>query len=247
MKAIIIDDEPLARTHIKEELKPWKHLITAIYEASNGKEAVKMIDEIKPEVIFLDIQMPAMNGFEVLRKIHHKPHVIFVTAYDKYAIQAFEANAIDYLMKPVSSERLAQALQKLEKWKTGEDYQNKIEQLLSYLNNSNKPIDRLKVRANDLIYFIELKDVFYFHSENKITVAHCKNGKHVVDYSLNAIEEKVSPDTFIRISRADLINLNYLKEVRRWFNGKYVAILKPLPDVYLEISRRRIKDLMNKF
>jgi two-component system LytT family response regulator len=171
-KTILIDDEPLALQRLERLLQPYSELIEIIDRANNGLEAVEKIDALKPDLIFLDIQMPELNGFEVLDQVAHLPLIIFSTAYDEYALKAFETNSIDYLLKPVDPERLQKALDKLQRL-TGDDKSALQTQLQSLLTSVKVPATkRIQARAGDHIRLINEKDIYFFRAVDKYVEAH---------------------------------------------------------------------------
>ncbi len=244
MKALIVDDEQLAREYLSHLLKEKIGFWGTILEAQNGAEAISVVESEKPDVMFLDIEMPDINGIDLLKELPYHPYIIFTTAYDKYAIQAFEKNAIDYLLKPITEERLKIALEKLEHFQNMDLWENKVNNLLSYLGKEKSPLNRIKIKKGDRIFFIEYDEIFYFSSEDKYTFAHTGKGNFIVDYSLQQLEQKLPSHQFFRIHRNTLINLNYLKEIRKWFHGQYVAVLKNHEDDFLLISRRQAQKLL---
>jgi DNA-binding LytR/AlgR family response regulator len=243
MKILIVDDEIIARKRLKEMLLEIENEVE-IEEAVNGKEALETIIRFSPEIVFLDIEMPVMSGLELLKKIETKPVIIFTTAYDQYAIEAFENDAVDYLLKPFGKDRLQKALhkarEKLQKSPDMERFFNIISKL-----QKDRTIQKLKIKEGDRIFFLDYDQIYYFSAEEKYTVVHSQKGEFIIDDSLNSLEKILPGDTFFRIHRNTLINLNYLQEIRKWFNGQYVAILKNNPDHPLPISRRKAQKLLH--
>lgn len=243
-KTLIIDDEELARARFKKLIEPYADKIEIIGEFSDGVSAAQGIDELKPDLIFLDIQMPGQTGFEVLESITHKPHVIFVTAYDQYAIQAFEKNSVDYLLKPVEDERLQEAISKLPEnaGESQEDIFSKIEALL----DSQKTDRRLHVKVGDRTILLEGSEIFYFESEDKYTNVYSTEGKHIIDTPLVELEKLFSHEHFIRIHRGILVNARWIRELIRLSGGKMQVRLKNEEKSLLNVSRNytdRVKGL----
>lgn len=230
-KTLLIDDEPLARARLRRLLNQFEATFDINGEASNGAEGLALITELRPDVIFLDIEMPLMNGFEMLAHLTYMPMVIFATAYDQYAIQAFEENSIDYLLKPVEIERLAKTVDKLKKLAvTNErkEFDNQFNQNLLQLINQLKPkkeLHAISVKYADKILLIPLEDISYFEAEDKYVFLATKEGqKYLTSYTIAVLEEKLPP-YFTRVSRAAILNSHHIKEIQKHFDGKYILAL----------------------
>jgi two-component system LytT family response regulator len=236
-KTILIDDEPLALQRLERLLQPYGDLIEIVDRATNGLEAVEKIDATKPDLIFLDIQMPALNGFEVLDHLTHLPWIIFSTAYDEYALKAFETNSIDYLLKPVDPERLKKALEKLQRL-TGDETSAWREQLQKLLAGVKAPAaKRIQVRLGDHIRFLNLKDIYFFRAVDKYVEAHTFDESFLLTETLNQFEADLPAGDFVRIHRSALINLNHLDEVVRLAPGSYRARMRDKKKTELPVSR----------
>lgn len=237
IRAVIVDDEDLARKRIRKMLHPYEADLEIVGEASNGGEAVTRIDELHPDVIFLDVQMPGFNGFEVVRRIKTKPYIIFVTAYDEFALKAFEENTVDYLLKPIDQRRLDTAIDKLRRLFRDRALRldENVERLLSRL--AVPPPRRLQVKVGDRIVLIDTADVVYFESEGKYTYLHTVDQKYIVDSTLAELESKLDFTDFVRIHRSAIINLNQMTELVKWFGGKYKVRLKDKNKTELVVSR----------
>ncbi len=241
MKAIIIDDERLARKELSSLLA--KHdAVEVVGEASNADEAEVLIAEKRPDLIFLDINMPGRNGFELLATLDPAPQVIFVTAYDEHALRAFQVNALDYVVKPIDPERLASALAKLQPKHDPDMPQREV------LHEH----DQIFLRDGEKCWFVTLKDVRYFESEGNYVRVRFEDQKPLVLRSLNKLEEKLDPLVYFRASRKHIINLRWVDKIEPWFNGGLMVKLKSLdkngqPES-IEVSRRqaaRFKDLLS--
>ncbi len=242
---IIIDDEKLARELLVEFLEPHTK-IEVVAECSNGKEAVEKINELKPQLIFLDVQMPGMDGFEVLENINHKPFVIFTTAYDQYAIKAFDNSAIDYLLKPLDEDRFKLAINRaIERIKI-ED--NNVEELISSIRGSvnagQKFSTHLFVQKSEKLLNIEVKDIVHLEASGDYTVLTTKSDQFLSSSGIGKLEERLDPDVFIRIHRSTIINLNFLKEIEKHFNGG--LIVKMENGKSFPVSRTYAKQIRNK-
>jgi len=172
LRAIVIDDEELARKRLRKMLRSYEKDLEVVDEAENGQDAVDKIETLHPDLIFLDIQMPGFDGFEVVRRLRYKPFIVFTTAYDEYALKAFEENSIDYLLKPIEQKRLDKAVEKLERVYASSKPQinENVERFLSLL--ASPPPKRLQVKSGDKILFIDIDSVAYFESKDKYTFLH---------------------------------------------------------------------------
>jgi len=225
-KIVIIDDEPLARSIVIEYLQSQQD-IEVVAECNNGYEGVKAIIQHKPDLVFLDIQMPKINGFEMLELLDTIPPVIFATAFDEFAIKAFEANAIDYLLKPFSKERFNAALTKFLSKKTEDRELDKNLQKL--LDNSDKQTDeknRIVVKNNSEITIVPVNDVFYIEAYDDYVKIFTKDTYHLKKKTMNYYEEVLDPALFFRVHRSFIINLQQLTRIEPLEKNSYIALLK---------------------
>ena len=231
MRAIIIDDERLARKELKSLLKDY-HEIEIVDECASPEEALKSIEKHNPDLLFLDIQMPEKTGFDLLQELDKSPKVVFVTAFDEYAVKAFEVNALDYLMKPVDPERLKETMAKVlsEDIEDEELYDVPDRGILS----SN---DQIFIKDGEKCWFIHLKDVRMFESEGNYVRIYFETFKPLVLKSLNGLEERLDQRLFFRANRKYIINLKWVSHIENWFNGGLQVVLKDGEKV--EISRRQ--------
>ncbi|MEO7394283.1 MAG: response regulator [Chitinophagaceae bacterium] len=225
-KAIVIDDEPAARRLMKSLLEDHKDVIEIIGEAGNGREAIAKIEELKPDVVFLDIQMPDLTGFEVIDQLKVKPNIIFTTAYEQYAIKAFETFSIDYLLKPVKEERLEQSIAKLKEFGrlaqpidiTG------LQEIIRQLQVPQKAT-ALPIKTGDRINLVRFENISYLEASDKYVFIHTIDGhKHLTDQSLTGLSEKL-PTQFYRIQKSYIINKDRIKEMHRHFNGRFLFVM----------------------
>ncbi|MEO7983588.1 MAG: response regulator [Bacteroidota bacterium] len=225
-KAIVIDDEPAARRLIKTLLLEYKEDIEVIGEAGNGREAISKIEELKPDVIFLDIQMPDLTGFEVIEQLKIKPNIIFTTAFEQYAIRAFETFSIDYLLKPIKEERLEQSINKLKQFgrlSQPIDLQG-LQEIIRQLQVPQKAT-ALPIKTGDRINLIRFEHISYLEASDKYVFIYTSDGqKHLTDQSLTALEEKL-PVQFYRIQKSYIINKDKIREMHRHFNSRYLFIM----------------------
>lgn len=240
-KIIIIDDEPLARSIVKAYLNDFPDL-EVVAECGDGFEGVKMIALHQPDLIFLDIQMPKINGFEMLELVSEKPAVIFTTAFDEYALKAFETHALDYLLKPFPKERFAGAI---EKWRNSSTEGNKAEEKIQALTEADnkQPDERLRIVIKDgsEIKIIPTADVHYLEAYDDYVKIFMKNGYHLKKKTMNYFEKVLDPKQFVRIHRSYIININELTKIESFEKNSYVAILKS--EKRVPISRTAYADL----
>ena len=240
MKAIIVDDERLARKELMTLLKEHKE-IEVIDEAVNADEAKEKIEKHNPDLIFLDIHMPEKTGFELLEELEKSPQVIFTTAYDEFALKAFEYNALDYVLKPIEPKRLSEAIEKVK----GQLKQSKKE-IEDKERNKLTTEDQVFVKDGDKCWFVKLNDVRLFESDGNYIKVYFDKYKPMIHKSLNALDEKLDNKSFFRVSRKHIINLKWIDEIETWFNGGLMVKLKGGEKV--EVSRRqatKFKDLMS--
>lgn len=225
-KAIVVDDEPAARRLMKNLLHEYPQLVQVIDEAGNGREAIKKIEELKPDLVFLDIQMPDLTGFEVLEKIHTTPNIIFTTAYEQYALKAFETFSIDYLLKPIKEERLRQSMEKLRKF--GRINQSidvaGLQDIIRQIQVPQKAT-ALPIKTGDRITLLRFENICFLEAQDKYVYVYTLDGqKWLTDQSLTALTEKL-PVQFYRIQKSYIINKERIKEMHRHFNGRYLFVM----------------------
>ncbi|MCF0051491.1 response regulator [Dyadobacter chenwenxiniae] len=243
MRTLIVDDERLARNELKRLLEPYTR-IDIVGEAANAEEALVMIEELQPELLFLDIQMPGKNGFELLSSIEGKsPEVIFTTAYDEYAIKAFEFNALDYLLKPIDSERLKDTIHRIEENQAQPETPTQTHERAEKVLGEN---DQVFVKDGEKCWFVKLGKIRLFESMGNYVRLHFDDQKPLVLKSLNNLEERLEPNTYFRANRKHIINLHWIEKIEPWFSGGLLVTLQGGDKI--EISRRqaiRFKELMS--
>jgi two-component system, LytTR family, response regulator len=219
-RAIIADDEEAARNRLSRLLKKCAPEVTIIAETGDGKAACESFERLKPDLAFLDIQMPGCNGIEVALSTTHKPFVIFVTAYDQYALDAFKASAVDYLLKPVEEEPLAAAVDKFKRLlRPVQGCEEILHRLAKRFESGNRR--RLAVSIGDSIKLLPYDEIVCFEADNKYTTVHTKQGEYVTEQSLVELENILPADCFIRIHRKHIVNMAYVDEIKRWFDRRY--------------------------
>lgn len=243
MRALVIDDERLARKELINLLNQLE-TVEVVGEAVNVEDAKEKIDQLQPDVIFLDIQMPEKTGFDLLEELDNLPHVIFTTAYDEYALKAFQVNALDYLLKPIDTKRLEDAILRLQGKMEGIAKREELEGL----GNQKKLTleDQVFVKDGDRCWFVRLSNVRLFESDGNYIKVYFDNFKPMIHKSLNALDERLDEKSFFRASRKHIINLGWVEAIEPWFNGGLVVTLKGGDRI--EVSRRqaaRFKEMMS--
>jgi two-component system LytT family response regulator len=242
IKALIIDDERLARNELKKLLLDFPE-IEVIAEAANANEGIEKIDSLNPDLIFLDIQMPGKTGFDMLAELDKAPDVIFTTAYDDYALKAFEVNALDYLLKPVEPKRLADAIQKLH---ADDDKETITEEEIPVNRSLLHEHDQVFVKDGERCWFVKLSDIRLFESVGNYAKVYFGTNKPLILKSLNALEERLDQKVFFRANRKHIVNLRLIEKIEPYFNGGLLLELKGGEKI--EVSRRqtvKFKEMMS--
>lgn len=225
---LVVDDEPWARKRILALLKVEQDF-EIIGECSGGREAIKKILDLSPDLVFLDVQMPGVDGFDVVDAIspEHMPLVIFATAFDKYALRAFDSHALDYLLKPFDEERFQIALNRARKdLQQGKNAAEDLRSVLKSLGNSHKYLRRLVVKSGGRVIFLRATDIEWFESCGNYVTLHVGRHSHLLRTTMNALEPKLNSDQFVRIHRSTIVNLDCVRELQPWFRGEQSLILK---------------------
>lgn len=247
-KAIVIDDEPAARRLMRSLLLDYKDVVEVIAEAGTGVEAIERIEELKPDLIFLDIQMPDLTGFEVIERLTHKPNIIFTTAYEQYAIKAFETFSIDYLLKPIKEERLELSMEKLKQFGrlnqsinlTG--LQDMIRQI-----QAPKTSTALPIRTGDRIILLRFENIAFLEAQDKYVYVFTLDGqKHLTDQSLTLLSEKLPP-SFHRVHKSYIINKDKIREMHRHFNSRYLFVMDDKAGTRITSGRTYHEEIRSEF
>ena len=242
MRAIIIDDERLARTELRKLLQEFPE-IEIVDEAANVDEGISKIESQNPDLIFLDIQMPGKTGFDLLSELDRAPHVIFTTAYDEYALKAFEVNALDYLLKPIEPKRLADAVHKLNTVEGPEPHPGMPIDISRQMLTEN---DQVFVKDGERCWFVKLSEIRLFESVGNYAKVFFGNNKPLILKSLNALEERLDPKVFFRANRKHIVNLRLIDKIEPYFNGGLLLEMKGGEKI--EVSRRqtvKFKEMMS--
>ncbi len=246
IRVIIVEDEKPALDRLSGFVEKIPDL-EVIGLTGSGKAAADMIDEMRPDLIFLDIHLVDISGIDLFHMIDHKPMVIFTTAYNQYAIQAFELQAIDYLLKPFSRERLELAVSRARKRiESNVSADKSIKDLLSKWAPQQDHLRRIPSKIGDKIYILNDDQIIYFNAENKLLFAHLEDSKYLVNYKLDELQARLDPEKFFRIHRSTIVNLNYVLTIEAWFAGGYIMKVRDKNKTELNISRSAGKALRQK-
>jgi two-component system LytT family response regulator len=250
LRAYLVDDEPLALERLARMLEKSGR-VEVIGSATEPEKAVREIGSKSPDLLFLDIQMPRLNGFDVLARLAVQPIVIFTTAYDSYALQAFAVNSIDYLLKPIDPERLERALDKIEGMRNTEALKPDWALLLDQITQSlqRAPVEypeRIASRLGDRLWFVDLKDVSHFFAKDKLTYAAVGDKTHCVDATVQELEKRLDPRKFFRIHRSTLLNLSWVREVSTLPGGGLNVRLKGPGGSDLQVARDRVREFKTR-
>ncbi len=243
MRAFLVDDEALALKRLQRMLAAGKR-VQIVGTNTDPVEAVPAILEAKPDILFLDIEMPGMTGFEMLAHLQPQPWVVFTTAYDRYALEAFGVNSVDYLLKPIEAAQLDRALDKIERLR-GNGASPDVTELIRRLAPPSYP-DRVASKVGEKIEFVDLDQVTHFFASDKLTFAATPAKNFAVDYSIQELEQKLDPGRFVRVHRATLVNVAHVGELHSWFAGGLMVRLKDPKHTELKVSRDRVRVLKQR-
>lgn len=243
LKTLVVDDEKPARDRLIHLLSKDKR-VEVVGAAGNGPEAIDRVNEHHPHLILLDIQMPGMDGFDVVRMLNDPPLVIFTTAYDEYAIKAFEIHALDYLLKPIPQKRLSAAIGRaIQEWSAidgggRDDWQERLLEAVNAVSPPQRTLARVPVRAGETIRLIDLVDVLWFFVQDKLVSLVSAEGTLDTQYTtIQELEQKLDPEVFFRIHRSMMVNLNHVKEIQPWFSGTVKVVMDDAESTALDVSR----------
>jgi two-component system, LytTR family, response regulator len=257
LRAYLVDDEPLAIERLKRLLGGFAS-VKVIGSSTDSAQALEFLNDEASDavdVLFLDIQMPGMTGFDLLARLVAQPFVIFTTAYDEYALRAFEVNSIDYLVKPVETAQLARAIKKLERlrpqaqsdWQQSPELPWLLQELAASLRGQRVEYPRrIASRVGERISFLDLDAVTHFVAQDKLTYAVVNGHRHAVDQTIVELERRLDPARFLRIHRAALVNVDWIHEVNSWFAGKVMLLLKDAQRTQIPVARDRVRALKTR-
>ncbi|MDX6611947.1 MAG: two-component system, LytTR family, response regulator [Blastocatellia bacterium] len=251
IRVLLVDDEPLARAMLREMLQSDPH-VDIVAESCNGNEALAAIRTHSPELVFLDVQMPEVGGFEVLAALEKSqiPHVIFVTAYDQYAVRAFDVHALDYLLKPFDQERFDVSWQRarvqiMRDRNGGMD--QRILALLEEMKAGNNYLERLVIKAAGRIYFLETNEIDWIEAEGNYVSVHSGKKTHLLRETISSLESQLDPKKFVRVHRSSIVRLDRIKELQPWFHGEYRIILNDGTQLTLSRNHRdKLQEALGK-
>lgn len=246
IRVLIIDDEPLARRSVRRFLKNDPS-VEVIADCGDGQTAVAAIRSSQPDLVFLDVQMPEMDGFEVLRRVglERMPAVIFVTAYDRYALRAFDANALDYLLKPFGKERFERALVRAKERIAGKLHLEESRRMLAALEQvqaQNEYAERLPIAESGRITFVRALDIDWIEAEGNYARLHTRGREHSVRETLASLQRKLNPRDFLRIHRSAIVNLHRIREIQPWFHGYHLIVLENGKELRMSRYKRNVAE-----
>ncbi len=231
LRTLIVDDEPLARERVRMMLAAHPD-VTIVGECGDGRQAIEAIRDLRPDVVFLDVQMPGLDGFEVLRALDEEPlpYVIFVTAYDRYAIQAFDVHALDYVLKPFSPDRFAQALERARgaRGRTGERLTDhaRLRELVASITAEQREKQRIVVKSSGRVFFVKVDDIDWIEAEGNYVRLHVGSQSHLLRETMKGMEAVLDQSQFIRIHRSTIVNADRIRELQPLFHGEYAVLLQ---------------------
>jgi len=241
IRAILVDDEDLARESLRMAIGQFRHVVI-IEECPNGFEAVRAVKEHQPDVMFLDIQMPKLTGFDVVELLGDEaPVIIFVTAYDEFAVKAFEANALDYILKPANPERLVQTIEKIERL-MGEEYRPRYDAILSDYKAKNKPLKRVLIRDKSKVHIIPVETIVYIQAQGDYVRIQTEQDTYLKQERMANLEQRLDPALFQRVHRSYLLNITFIDRIEQETKDSKIAILKNRAEI--PISRSGYEQLM---
>lgn len=250
IRTYLVDDEHLALKRLERMLRETER-VDVVGSSTDPERAAAEIEILQPDALFLDIQMPEMTGFDLLARLSAQPLVVFATAYDRYALRAFEVNSIDYLLKPIEQPQLERALGKLERMLATPAPRPALDALIKQVTAAIQSqhvdsMDRIPSKVGERVHLIEIDRVTHFFAEDKLTYAATGDKNWVVDRTIAELEQKLDPQRFIRVHRSTLVNLQYIDELFPWFGGRMVLRLKDAKKTELTVARDRLRDLKER-
>jgi two-component system LytT family response regulator len=257
LRIVIIDDEALARRALRRVIERHSD-VEIVGECSDGSEAVRVLQETHPDLIFLDIEMPRLSGFEVVERIkpNEIPHIVFVTAHEQYALDAFKVHAVDFLVKPIREEKISDVLQRvthLTEQSRIREIDSRLDSILQILGTQNSTLphrqtmERIPIKNRGRIYFVEISSIDWIQADGNYITLHTGSIKHLVRMKMVSMEEKLDPKMFIRIHRSVIVNIHSIKELRPYFNGAYTILLHDETKIYSSRGhRKQVEQIVNR-
>jgi two-component system, LytTR family, response regulator len=241
-RAVIVENEEHSLTRLKRLLEALPEHVSVIGEARDGPSAVELARATTPDLLFLDIDLPGFNGFQVLERLERQPAVVFTTAFNQHALEAFKAHAVDYLLKPIDADSLRRALEKLHRFNHAQ-FSRALEHLLNL--SGSRYLVRLSCKVGDRTILVKAGEVLYLQADNKYTAVHTATNEYLIDTPLVELEERLNPSDFVRIHRGTIVNIAWISEIRRVYDGKLVVVLKNAKSTELVASRTYAENLKN--
>jgi DNA-binding LytR/AlgR family response regulator len=246
IRTLVVDDEKLARDRLLSFLKQ-EDSIELVGQAKNGVEGVRLIEDLDPDLVFLDVQMPGLDGFGVLKSISRQPRVVFATAYDEYAIKAFEIHAVDYLLKPISRGRLAESVRRVGELLDKKPVALDLRDLLTRLDEREKRhLAQVPVHRAKQILILSVDDVLWFEVEYRLVYAHTDGDRYMTNFTLKQLEDRVDPEIFFRAHKSRLVNLKKVKAIVPWFGGRFKLVMRDQASSEVELSRIQARSLRSR-
>ena len=246
LKALVVDDEPIARRKLKTLLES-EGAVEVIGECEDGAGAVETIKRLRPDVVFLDVQMPGLDGFDVIDALEprEQPDIVFVTAYDRYAVRAFETHAVDYLLKPFERARLRKTIERLTSRAGGRDAGRRVHAAVDSVR-AQQPLRRVLVKTTGRIYAVRVEDIEAIEADGHYLDVHTASATHLIRESLSALEPRLDPARFVRIHRSSIVNIDHVRELQPAFHGEFAVILRSgrrlnCSRTYAEMLTRRLQ------
>jgi DNA-binding LytR/AlgR family response regulator len=243
IRTLIAEDEPHSRERLQEILAEFPD-VEIVAQAADGLEAIEQINRLQPDLVFLDVRMPGASGIEVLEKITHRPKVVFVTAYDHYAVRAFEENAVDYVLKPYSRERIGKSLERIRSQRQGMD--EKLIESLKKALAGRRYLSRFAVKSGAEMIIIPAEDICYFKAEEKCVLLQTDQKKYFVEATLKELEQNLDPELFLRIHKSVIVAVKRIGKLKRWFHGAILVQLTDSQKTQLKVSRNCLYRLKEK-
>jgi DNA-binding LytR/AlgR family response regulator len=243
IRTLVVDDEKLARDRLLSFLRAIED-VEVIGQAKNGVDAVRLIDEAAPDLVFLDVQMPGLDGFGVLKTVAQTPQVVFATAYDEYAIHAFEVHAADYLVKPIARTRLEEAVRRVRQRLAGPTPGTQLQDLLQMLEaRQRRYLSQVPVHRGRQILVLPSEQILWFEVEYRLVYAHIDGDRYMTNFTLKELEERLDPEVFFRAHKSRLVNLRHVRAIVPWFGGRFKLVLRDQKGSEVELSRAQAREL----
>lgn len=242
MRALVVDDEKLARDRLTGFLRKIGG-VDVVGEAANGIEAVQRIEDLTPDVVFLDVQMPGLDGFGVLRALQNPPHVVFATAFDEYALSAFDVHAVDYLLKPIRRARLEEALAQVRMRIEGTAAPVAVGELLARMDARPRYLAQVPVQRGRQILLLASSEILWFEVEYRLVFAHVDGERYMTNFTLRELEEKLDPEVFFRAHKSRIVNLNHVRAIAPLLAGRFKMVMRDRQGSEVELSRAQAREL----